>query len=90
MEFPAWITADTSLVILGILAFTENRATKSPEIAELLSTFDNYVKAFGELVFGSMALTTGSFAIAGSLTVVHAGFDAYSLPPRGKEGIRKS
>lgn len=41
---PSWLTGDTSLIILGILAALEIAADKIPEAREALSFVDEYIK----------------------------------------------
>ncbi|NJL27803.1 MAG: hypothetical protein HC897_07850 [Thermoanaerobaculia bacterium] len=72
-HFPAWVAADSTLFVLGLLALVENRATKSPALGELMAEFDPYVKSLASFFFSQLVLAHGQLEVASSLAV-HAGF----------------
>lgn len=68
---PGWMTSDTTLLVLGLLALLEVAAQKNPELRELISVGDAEAKAL-VVVLLCLALATGAAeeaSAAGEATV---------------------
>jgi hypothetical protein len=74
----SWLTHDVTIIVLAVLTLLELMATRSPEMRELMTAFDGYLKA---AVAGLVSIGLLTAADAATLEAIReAGIGDYLLP----------